>query len=171
VSRRGTRALSVALFLALSVAFCAGVPTPGRGSALAAGARAPSVEIRVIHATRVDGGTWIDPRLRDLPQLTRQEPFVRYNVFELIDRTQRSFESGKPLVYPLVDGRTLQVTLVEPANPKNSDRYHLRAEIAGLGRREFLKLLEVTAGADEPFFVGGQIYDRGTLFLEIVVRA
>jgi len=175
VSRRRLRALSIALAATLAAAFAAGLAILDGDLARAASARAPSVEIRVIHATRVDGGAWIDPQLRDLPQLTRQEPFVRYNVFRLIGRTQLPFDHGKPVVYALVDGRTLQVSLVEPANAsanaKDRDRYHLRAEIAGLGKKEFLRLLEVTAGADEPFFVGGQTYDGGTLFLEIVIRA
>jgi hypothetical protein len=143
--------------------------TVGGGVVLGAGSRAPSVEIRVIHATRVDGGASIDPQLRDLPQLTRDQPFVRYNVFRLLDQRVLPFEKGKPVVYELVDGRTLQITLVEPTIPKSDGRYHLRAGIAGLGR-EFLKLLEVTAGANEPFFVGGQSYKSGTLFLELVVR-
>jgi hypothetical protein len=139
-----------------------------------------TVEISVIHATRSDGGASIDPQLRDLPQLTNQQPFVRYNVFKLLDRKALPFEKGRPAVYGLVDGRTLQVTLVDVADgdaqPRtrgdqaSKGRYHLRAEIAGPGKREFLKLLEVTAGADEPFFVGGQSYKGGTLFLELVVR-
>ncbi len=70
-----------------------------------------------------------------------------------------------------MDGRTLQITLVETTGRGGDGRYHLRAEIAGLGKKEFLKLLEVTAGANEPFFVGGQSYKGGTLFLELVVRA
>jgi hypothetical protein len=33
-----------------------------------------------------------------------------------------------------------------------------------------LKDLHVTAGANQPFFVGGQQYEGGVLFLELVVR-
>jgi hypothetical protein len=145
----------------------------GDGLALGAGSRAPNLEISVIHATRSDGGVSIDPQLRDLPQLTKQQPFIRYNVFKLLDRKQLPIDQGKPVVYGLVDGRVLQVTLVDVADtPVDAadKRYHVRAEIAGPGNREFLKLLEVTAGANEPFFVGGQSYKGGTLFLELVVR-
>jgi hypothetical protein len=158
------RSLFAAIIVTLSGA------SLGSRVALGAGVKATSVEISVIHAIRVDGGASIDPQLRDLPQLTTQQPFVRYNVFKLLDRKDLPCEKGKPTAYALVDGRILQVTLVDVADPKNDGRYHLRAEIAGAGKKEFLKLLEVTAGANEPFFVGGQSYRGGTLFLELIVR-
>lgn len=144
----------------------------GMGAAWAAGAQAPHVEVSVIHATKMPGAPSVDPQLRGLPQLTKQEPFVRYNVFRLLDRQTLAFDKGRTATYALVDGRTLQVTLVDGTGDrsKKDDRYHLRAEIAGLGKKEFLKLLEVSAGANEPFFVGGQSYKNGTLFLELVVR-
>jgi hypothetical protein len=148
----------------------------GPGVALAAAAKPPTIEVSVIHATRTDGGASVDPQLRDLPQLTKQQPFARYNVFRLIDRKELPCEKGKPVVYGLVDGRTLLVTLVDVtdadanAKQKSSERYHLRAEIGGPGKKEFLKLLEVTASANEPFFVGGQSYQGGTLFVELVIR-
>ena len=61
------------------------------------------------HQGRRRGGRF-HPRLRYLPQLTRDEPFVRYNVYRLLDRKEVSLERGKPIPYPLVNGRTLQVT-------------------------------------------------------------
>ena len=56
---------------------------------------------------------------------------------------------------------------------KNSSKFLNRTYSAAIddpGKQAFLKLLEVTAGVNEPFFVGGQSYEGGTLFLEIVVR-
>jgi hypothetical protein len=148
----------------------------GSGVALGAASKAQILEVSVIHATRIDGGASIDPQLRDLPELTRQQPFIRYNAFKLLDRKELPIDKGKPVAYGLVDGRALQVTLVDitdadaGADRRNDRRFHVRAEIAGPGTKEFLKLLEVTAGANEPFFVGGQSYKGGTLFLELVVR-
>jgi hypothetical protein len=109
-----------------------------------------------------------------LPQLTRDQPFVRYNVYKLLERREHGLEVGKPVTTNLVNGRTLQVTLVDapvvdPAN-KAARRFHVRAEIGEPGKTAFLKLLEVTASGNEPFFVGGQSYEGGTLFLEFVVR-
>ncbi len=129
-----------------------------------------SIEVTVIHALKTDGGASIDPRLRDLPQLTSEQPFVRYNVYRLLDRKRAPLEPGKPVSSLLPNGRTLQVTLGEVTQEKGQPRYRVRAEIAEPGKQAFLKLLEVTAGGDQPFFVGGQSYEGGALFIELVVR-
>jgi hypothetical protein len=157
------RILSSLLGAVVAVAFDA-------DSARAAPPKEPSVEITVIHALYGDGGLSIDPRLRDLSQLTRDEPFVRYNVYRLLDRARLSLQRGKSASYTLVNGRTLQVTLLDVTDNKGESRYHVRAEIGEPGKRAFLKLLEVTASANEPFFVGGQTHDGGTLFVELAVR-
>jgi hypothetical protein len=135
-------------------------------------ANGPTLELRVIHATKVDGGGSIDPALRDLPQLTRDQPFVRYNVYKLLDQRQVPLEAGKPVTYTLVNGRTLQVTLTDVTDDRNEKRYHVRTEIQepGTPKKAFLRSLEVTASANEAFFVGGQSYQGGTLFIELVVR-
>ncbi len=129
-----------------------------------------TVEISVIHATRTDGGGSVDPRLRDVSQLTRDQPFVRYNLYRLLDRSSFPLDVGRPLTDLLINGRTLKITLMDVSDDKTGKRYHVRAEIDDPGRKAFLKLLEVTTGASEPFFVGGQSFQGGTLFLEFVVR-
>jgi hypothetical protein len=136
---------------------------------LAAPPTGARVEISVIHALKSDGGGSIDPRLRDLPQLTHDQPFVRYNVYRLLDRKEVPLERGKPAAYPLVNGRTLQVTLTD-VTTESGPRYHVRVEIGEPGKQAFLKLLEVTAGPNDPFFVAGQSYEGGTLFLELAMR-
>jgi hypothetical protein len=156
------------------LAYAAVAPTAGADSSHppAAGARrAAVIEVTEIHALRTDGGTSIDPRLGDLPQLTREQPFLRYNVYRLVERRELPLEEQRPATDPLVNGRTLQVTLVDVAERgAGGRRFHIRAAIDDPGKQAFLKLLEVTAGVNEPFFVGGQSYEGGTLFLEIVVR-
>jgi hypothetical protein len=152
-----------------SVLFGVAFTGPGAGAALAGPVRGPAIEISVIHATRSDGGSSIDPRLRDLPQLTRDQPFVRYNVYTLLERKELPLETDRPATSLLANGRTLQVTLVG-ADDAGAKRFHVRAEIGEPGKKAFLKLLEVTASGNEPFFVGGQSYEGGTLFLELVVR-
>jgi len=141
----------------------------GHGAALAAGQR-PAIEITVIHAMRSDAGGSIDPRLHDLPQLGRDPPFDRYNVYKVLERKELPLEVDKPAASDLPNGRVLQVTLVEAPAPGAPRRFHVRAEIGEPGKKAFLKLLEVTASANEPFFVGGQSYEGGTLFLELIVR-
>ena len=146
------------------------IAVDGAGQMALASAPAPSIEISVIHAQRSDGGGFIDPRLRDLPRLTHDEPFVRYNVYHLLDHTRLALERGKPASLVLINGRTLKVTLADVTGSGADRRYRMRGEIAEPQQEAFLKLLEVTASIDEPFFVGGQSYDGGTLFLEIVLR-
>jgi hypothetical protein len=166
VSRRRPTVPLLALFAWAALA--------GSGSASAGPAKDPAtLEITVIYAARSDAGAFIDPALRDLPQLTRDQPFVRYNVYKLLERRQQPLETDKPDTYGIVNGRTLQVTLVDvttTAAPHPDRRYHVRAAIGEPGKQAFLKLLDVTATEGEPFFVGGQSYQGGTLFLELVVR-
>ncbi len=140
------------------------------GVALAAAPHGPSLEVSVIQATQSDAGGSIDPRLKDLPQLTRDQPFVRYNVYKLLDRRSFPLDVGKAVTYGIVDGRTLQVTLAATSVEKNEKRYQMNAQIGEPGKEAFLKSLQVTASANEPFFVGGQSYQGGTLFLELVVK-
>lgn len=155
----------VALFAAVLLAvFGAG------GLALAASTHGPSLEVSVIQASQSDGGASIDPRLKDLPQLTRDQPFVRYNVYKLLDRRSFPLDAAKPVTYGIVDGRTLQVTLAGVSVDKNEKRYQMNAQIGEPGKEAFLKSLQVTASANEPFFIGGQSYQGGTLFIELAVR-
>lgn len=161
--------LALAVFASLVLAMLAATG-PGGRVALAGGPPAPAIEITVIHALRTDGGASIDPLLRDLPQLGRDAPFDRYNVYKVLERKQLPLEVNKPAASNLPNGRVLQVTLVEPPVAAAGRRFHVRAEIGEPGKKAFLKLLEVTASGNEPFFVGGQSYEGGTLFLELVVR-
>jgi hypothetical protein len=158
--------------LALWASLLAVVALLGGGgrTALAAGPHAPEIEITIILATRSDAGGSVDPLLHDLPQLGRDAPFDRYNVYKVLERKALPLEAGKPAASNLPNGRVMQVTLVEPPAEGAARRYHVRAEIGEPGKKAFLKLLEVTASGNEPFFVGGQSYAGGTLFLELVVR-
>jgi hypothetical protein len=145
------------------------LPAVAGGTAFAA-AHLPSLQVTVIHAMTSDAGGSIDPLLRDLPQLGRDQPFVRYNVYKVLDRKELALDPGKPAETPLPNGRVLQVTLVDQVGDGPGRRFHVRTEIGEPGKTAFLKLLEVTASPNEPFFVGGQSYQGGTLFLELAVR-
>jgi len=162
VTRRGLLAGLAAGALAAVVA---------GGVARAAAVRGPVLEVSLIHATRADGGgASIDPALKDLPQLTHDQPFVRYNVYKLLDRRVFPLQPSKAVTYALVNGRTLQVRLDGVDEDKGEKRYQVDAQISDRGGKAFLKSLQVTASANEPFFVGGQSYQGGMLFLELVVR-
>jgi hypothetical protein len=132
----------------------------------AAAAPHPRVEIMQLHATNADGGGSIDPRIGNMPQLKRP-PLSSYNTYKLLDRKVLPLEKDKPVDDKLVNGRTLQVTLLDITSDK---RFHVQAEINQPEGQAFLKLLEVTASANEPLFVGGQAYDGGTLVVGLTVR-
>jgi hypothetical protein len=140
------------------------------GVAWAAPTKGPNIELTIIHATFVDGGGSIDARLPRLSGLTKSEPFTHYNVFTMLDRQQLPLEAGKPVAYSLVNGRNVAVTL---ANVSQGDagekRYQLEAHIGEPGKAAYLKGLQVTLGENQAFYVGGQTFQGGTLFLQLVV--
>jgi hypothetical protein len=140
------------------------------GVAWATPTRGPNIELTIIHATYVDGGGSIDSRLPRLPSLTKSEPFTHYNVFTLLDRKQLPLEAGKPVAYSLVNGRNVAVTLGSVSQgDAGQKRYQLEAHIGEPGKPAYLKGLQVTLGENQAFYVGGQSFQGGTLFLELVV--
>jgi len=141
------------------------------GAALAQGGspNGPTLEVFVIQATRTDASASVDPQLRDLP--TRQQPFDRYNVYKLLDHQRFALGEGKSVAYALVNGRTLDVSLGGVTQSDAGEaRYQIATQILQRGKDAFLKSLHVTASANQPFYVGGQSFQGGTLFVELVVR-
>jgi hypothetical protein len=125
-----------------------------------------SALIMVMHATQTDGGGSIDPSIGDMPQL-KKPPFSAYNTYRLLDKKVLPLEKAKPATHGLITGRTVQVTLLDVTA---DHRFHIGAAINQPGGQAFLKLLEVNASANEPFFVAGQSYQGGTLVLGITIR-
>ena len=137
------------------------------GVARAAAPMGPTLELSVIQATKTDGSAAMDPQIHDLPQ--GQKPFNEYNVFRLLDRRSMHLDASKPLSFPLVNGRTVLVVL-DGVTDAAQRRYQLETQISEQGKADYLKSLHVTASENQAFFVGGQSYGGGTLFLELVVR-
>jgi hypothetical protein len=164
------RRFAAGLLGAAALVALASVPTVAR-EARAAASKGPKLEILTIHATKNDGGVEIEEALKPIID-PKREPFTRYNVYKTLDKKLAPFEQDRPVTYPIVNGRTLQVTLLKVDADKPEKRYHVRAAIdrEREGRRAYLKTLEVTAGANETFFVAGQSYENGKLFLGLTVR-
>ncbi len=147
-------------------------PPPGPKPSASAAAPAPTprrsaiAEILVIHATKEDAAAFLDPRIGRLPHLGKK-PFSDYTSFKLVEKKLITLEKGRPESYAMVTGRTLRVTL---DNVTADRRYVVEASIDQPGKPEYLKLLEVTAAPNEPFFVGGQSHKGGTLILSITMR-
>ena len=101
-----------------------------------------------------------------MPQLGKP-PFSAYNNYRLLDRKVLVLEKGKGANYTLVNARILQVSYLEQMPDK---RFHVSAAINQPGGKTYLKLLEVKAAPNEPFFVAGQSFKGGSLVLAITIR-
>jgi hypothetical protein len=140
--------------------------SPSAGVVFAADVVPASVntEIMVMHATQEATGS-IDTRIGSMPQLTKP-PFSAYNTYKLLDRKVVAVERGKPSTYALPNGKSLQLGV--EALPEK--QYKVSASVGRGDSGSFLKLLEVKASANEPFFVAGQTYEKGVLVFVITVK-
>ncbi|WP_394832513.1 hypothetical protein LVJ94_39025 [Pendulispora rubella] len=126
-----------------------------------------NVEIMVLHATQQAGAGAIDPSIGNLPQL-KKPPFSSFNTYKLLDRKGIAIKKGQPIEYVLVDGRKLNLVLLEKT--QKPERYRLAASIGAPKGEEFLKKIEVVASPNEPFFVAGQSHKGGILVLGIAIK-
>jgi hypothetical protein len=149
------------------------------GAARAASTHTPTLEVTLIQATAGDGGLFIDPQLKELsPATVQQAPFVRYSAYRQLQRQPLPLLGNQTVKLLLPNGRTLQATLTGVSiaavdGGPAEKRYQLEAQIvaaADSGTTAFLRSLQVTVSANEPFFVGGQSYQGGTMFIELNVR-
>ena len=125
-----------------------------------------NAEVMVLFATQIDGHGSIDPAIGNMPQL-RKPPLSAYNTYRLLDRRSLQLELGRSATYTMANGRVLQVTFVEPTADHG---FRVKAAINQPGGNAYLKLLELTARANEPFFVAGQAFNGGTIILAITLR-
>jgi hypothetical protein len=152
---------SLVLAVPTDLAWGQGHSSPHQGAAVVVNA-----EILVLHGTQVEGRGSIDPAIGHLPQL-RQPPLSAYNSYRLLDRRTLTLETGRSGTYTLANGRVLQVTVVEPTSDHG---FHVKAAINQPGGNAYLKLLELTAKPNEPFFVAGQPFQGGNIILAITLR-
>jgi hypothetical protein len=103
-----------------------------------------NAEIMVLHATMGPPPGSIDPAIGRMPQLMKP-PFSVFNTYHLVDKKIIPLEVGKTGPYTLPNGRVLQVTF---ANPTLDKRFHIQVAINQPGGHAYLKLLEVTTGAN-----------------------
>jgi hypothetical protein len=169
MSRRAAPLLLVSGLVVAALALGVALPT-ARADAPKAGAvtavKLINADVMIMLATQVDGGSFIDPLIGTMPQLSKP-PFSAYNSYRLLDRKTLPLEPGKAASYKLVNDRVLQVTYIEQTPDR---RHHVSAAINQPGGKAFLKLLEVKAAPNETFFVGGQSFKGGSLVLAITMR-
>jgi hypothetical protein len=127
-----------------------------------------SSDVMVLHATNDSSGT--DPKLlQKLPALSKP-PFSSYNSYKLLATTSLPLARGSAAPLKLPTGRELRVVYKDVLDPQNKGdvrRYVVTVSIQKADGKSFLPLIEVNAKAGEWFWVGGQEYKGGSLFIGI----
>ena len=142
-------------------------PGPAPGPALAPAAI--SSEVMILHATNDNSG--IDPRIGNIPALSKP-PFSSYNSYKLLDRTATPLKKGEAAPLKLPTGRELRLVykdVIQAQKQGDPPRYVITASIEAANGNSFLPLVEVNAKPGEVFWVGGQEYKGGSLFIGIKV--
>lgn len=127
-------------------------------------------EVTILHAT--NKGTGIDPKIGNMPALGKP-PFSSYNSYKLLERTATPLEHGKAAQLTLPTKRELRIVfkdVIEPQKQGDPRRYVITASIQKADGKSFLPLVEVNAKAGETFWVGGQEFNEGSLFIGIKVN-
>lgn len=142
---------------------------PGQPVQLAAAA-AISCDVMILHAT--NDGSGIDPRLGSMPALSKP-PFSSYNSYKLLQQTSLPLNKGQAAPLQLPTSRELRVVykdVIDPPKAGDALRYVITASIQKPDGKSFLPLVEVNAKAGEWFWVGGQEYKGGSLFIGIKIN-
>jgi hypothetical protein len=128
-----------------------------------------STEVVVLHATNNNSG--IDPKIGRMPALGKP-PFSSFNSYKLLSRTSVPLDRGRAAAFKLPSGRELRVVykdVIPPSQQGQAPRYVVTASILHPGGKPVLPLVEVKAKPYEWFWVGGQAYQGGSLFIGIKV--
>ncbi len=121
-----------------------------------------TLDVMVLHATQTPGVGSIGPGIGNMPQL-QQPPFSAWNTYRLLAKQSLTLQKGTPMTYTLPNGRILQITLNDVTMP--GPRFKIEAAINQPGGGPYLKLLQVTAPANQTFFVAGQQYQGGMIII------
>jgi hypothetical protein len=104
-----------------------------------------------------------------MPALSKP-PFSSYNSYKLLEQTSLPLNKGQAAPLQLPTGRELRVVykdVIDPPKAGDPVRYVITASIQKADGKSFLPLVEVNAKAGEWFWVGGQEYKGGSLFIGI----
>jgi hypothetical protein len=145
-------------------------PKPPAQSPKPAAVAAISCDVMILHATNDNSG--IDPRLGKMPALSKP-PFSSYNSYKLLDQTSMALNRGQAVPLQLPTGRELRMVykdVIDPPKAGDAPRYVITASIQKPDGKSFLPLVEVNAKSGEWFWVGGQEYKGGSLFIGIKVN-
>jgi hypothetical protein len=162
---RSVFALTFAAALACPVVGVA-KPRPEGDAVAAVSPARVSGEVIVLLASQAEGGARsVDPAIGSLPQLSKP-PFNAYGQWKLLDRQTVSLERNKATTVALAEGRTLELTYSELAADK---RFRVAAALLK-GDKPGVQKVNVVAAAQEPFFLAGQKFQGGILFIGITLK-
>jgi hypothetical protein len=146
-------------------------PIPDQnGGALPPAPTSISADVLVLHATNDQSG--IDPRIGPMPALSKP-PFSSYNSYRLLSR-----DSGVALPraiaarLKLPTGRDLHLVYkdVLPPTKQGGTRFVVAASIHKANGNPLLPMVEVNATPGEWFWVGGQEFRGGAVFIGIKIN-
>lgn len=120
-------------------------------------------EVLVVLAKEKGGD--FDASLKSIGAL-RRPPFSSFKSMSVLERPKVRLAIKKPTDVKLPNGRTIQV-LVERELPDG--RYLVKVSINKPGKKDYLRLLQVSTSPGDPFFVVGQSHAGGTLVVGITV--
>ncbi|MFO0695823.1 MAG: hypothetical protein U0230_19835 [Polyangiales bacterium] len=126
--------------------------------------RRATAEVFIVLAKEQPGQ--VDPELADMPAL-RRPPFNSFRSLQVLSKPRLSLTEGQDSDLELPNGRRLRIRLMQVTE---DGRFHLKVSINRPDQADYLPLLQVVASPGDPFFVGGQVYQDGTLILGIRVR-
>jgi hypothetical protein len=121
----------------------------------------------VLHGT--NDNTGIDRAIGPMPALTKP-PFSAYNSYKLLSRNSVPLPRSVASKLKLPTGRELHVVYKDVLPPQKQGaaaRFVVAASIQKASGKDFLPLIEVNATPGEWFWVGGQDYKGGALFIGI----
>jgi hypothetical protein len=144
-------------------------PTPAENGGAMPPTVPPSIpsEVMVIHGTNDSSG--IDAKLGKMTALSKP-PFSSYNSYKLLSHAALPLVRGQPTLLNLPTGRQLQLLYKDAILKAGAPpRYLVSTSIQSPNGKTFLPLLEVKAQPGEWFWVGGQEYHGGSLFIGIKI--
>ncbi|MGF1469103.1 MAG: hypothetical protein ACFCGT_23505 [Sandaracinaceae bacterium] len=118
-------------------------------------------EVLVILARTEEGP--VAPALADLSAL-REPPLDRYRSLELLSSPRIRLRPGQPEEVDLPNGRKVRLVLEEVTA---DGRFRVTVSINRPGRRDYLPEARIEASPGDPFFVGGQAHQGGTLVIGV----
>ncbi len=159
---QGTRAWAFVVVACIAATLAANLTAPPRAQA---DGKATPGEVLIVLAKEEAGE--VDPELKDMAALKRP-PFSGFKSMKVLGKPKISLELKKPVEVDLPNGRRVQIIL-EGTLPDG--RYRVRVAINRPDKKDYLPFLQMASAPGDPFFIGGQSHEGGTLVVGVRIGA